>query len=372
MSDRDKIGGLNPIYGEKFSQRVRTHLDTLKLDVQSKMIAAAYATEKENISFGSVRGVVVHVNEQGPEFLGFEGAWGVGAIGNNSVNIHVRIPEIHGYMLNPDPTKHSEEEMINIAKSYPIFIGTTNGDRSPVKGDIVLVDFYSNEKSLGGTYKSIVSKVEDMGNSSEEIDSISGYLGGTVQRISGDNFDLSMPDPNLSSVEIAIKEWERGVYEPPNGNWQRISSYIGKGLGWTDRIPYLKDKDFEWCGAFVSFCMPNILLKNRKEHFAGARKMRKWSEGNERRISVEEIRAGDIIISGKIPDGEHVSLCVGHGDGYVDSIDGNSFGPGPNGKDNKGVCKRRYKFVSPGNGKNFAQFGVRPLPIDYINGVKKP
>lgn len=184
MSDeKNKIGGLNPLYAKKFTKNVVTHLDRLKVNLASKLVDLSYGKEEGNIPFGSLKGVVVYVNPVEPKYSSDGGIWNIGTIKNNSVSVHVRIPEIHGYML--DPSDYLSPEKENIAKSYPVFVGEENGNRMPLEGDIVLVDFYSDDKSLGGTYKGIISGVEDLEDGLGESNTKNDFWSGKMSKMNG-------------------------------------------------------------------------------------------------------------------------------------------------------------------------------------------
>ena len=184
--EKSKIGGLNPLYGKKFTKNVVTHLDRMRLNLASKIVNASYKEEEANVSYGSLKGVVVYVNPVEPKYSSDGGIWNIGTIKNNSVSIHVRIPEVHGYMLDPlELGKYSKVEKENIAKSYPVFVGEENSGRIPREGDVVLVDFYSSDKSLGGTYKGVITAVEDLEDGVEDGNTKNDFWSGKMVRMNG-------------------------------------------------------------------------------------------------------------------------------------------------------------------------------------------
>lgn len=182
MGDKSKIGSLNPIWKSKFPN-VSTHYDKLKLGVVSKFVDASYNKQDDRSAIGQMRGVVVFVNEPTVPWPFDSGIMGTDV--KSAVNIHVRIPEIHGYI--PDPLDFAPEDpkRNNIAKTYPVFTGFERSTRTPGIGDVVLVDFFNPyEKSAGGTYRELITKAEDTPLQILQNMSKSSFIGGAVTKLS--------------------------------------------------------------------------------------------------------------------------------------------------------------------------------------------
>jgi hypothetical protein len=168
-------------------------------------------------------------------------------------------------------------------------------------------------------------------------------------------------------VDIAQAEWARGVYEPPHGDWRRINDYIQQGLGWAWRRTYTKNRQFEWCGAFASWCYPGVQAPLRKAHFASTYRLYRWARGNARWVEPASIAAGDIVIVGEPGQtrrwGQHICIAMGPlADGAVSTTEGNAVGIAPDGRRREGVVRCVRRIDGPGKRIMYA---VRPLPEDY-------
>ena len=128
----------------------------------------------------------------------------------------------------------------------------------------------------------------------------------------------------------------------------RIDKYIksSEGLGWSWVEPYTKNGQFAWCGAFASFCYPDVNAQIRTKIFPSCYRLyNNWGQTS-RKISIDKIRAGDIVIvwtHKNSVQGDHITLCVDSSSldkGYISTIEGNAHGTLGNGKHGEGVIKR--------------------------------
>lgn len=83
-----------------------------------------------------------------------------------------------------------------------------------------------------------------------------------------------------TSLTRAHDAWALGIVDPMTladglGKEKRCSSLIDyiirsdEGLGWSGRDPYRYNGDhFEWCGAFVAYCMPFVALELRRLYWS--------------------------------------------------------------------------------------------------------
>lgn len=182
MTGSFKIGSLNPIYSSKFKDNITTHYDNYKINVIQKLISTAYNKETDASSIGTMKGIVVGVNNDPSKEKEIK-PWPFDAgvltnVDNKYVSIYVRIPEIHGFL--PDPLDYLDKpEFNNIIKMYPVFTGLEKSDKKPIQGDIVIVDFFNpREKSLGGSYLETVSRIGDQTQYSVQNKSSYGFTTG--------------------------------------------------------------------------------------------------------------------------------------------------------------------------------------------------
>lgn len=175
-------------------------------------------------------------------------------------------------------------------------------------------------------------------------------------------------------LAAANSEWILPVYEARGKNFERINVYIREGLLWPEstRFPkYTKNGQFEWCGAFASFCYAAAGLKPsiRKENLASTYRLDQWSKGNARRLKPEEVLPGDIIVvrtSSPSPKrwGDHIAIAREITKEAIHTVEGNGRGQGPDGSTYFGVVHRTWKIGKPEPGT--VLYGVRPLPEDYL------
>lgn len=185
-------------------------------------------------------------------------------------------------------------------------------------------------------------------------------------------------------------EWHKQVREPlsPGDAYAKvIDGYIRGtlGLGWSTTdyhtwkpdVPYMKDLDFAWCGAFASFCYGSVGLRAdiRKKYFAGTDRLYAWVRGTARLIARwQDLLPGDVMVvgvDGKAP-GSHITLVrlpPETAAGRIPTYEGNAFGDAPPGaavKQWQGVVTNVRPAQSVKVGAHVFCYGVRPLPEDYV------
>lgn len=264
MTGSFKIGSLNPIYSSKFVDNITTHYDNYKINVIQKLISTAYNKETDASSIGSVKGIVVGINNDPANEKEIK-PWPFDAgvltnVDNKYVSIYVRIPEIHGFL--PDPIDYLDTpEFNNIVKMYPVFTGLEKTDKKPIQGDIVIVDFFNpREKSLGGSYLETVSRIGDQSQYSVQnrpsfgfatgiagTDLIPGYLADRDGiHLPGTDKDYEVikgynvkGDPLLlSAIEPWLPEEVEGISKE---NIKRIIFIISSGA--TTKLDFLSTQD---------------------------------------------------------------------------------------------------------------------------------
>ena len=205
--------------------------------------------------------------------------------------------------------------------------------------------------------------------------------------IPGETARTELPTPAARVLAVAAHEWERGVHEPftpGDACAQIIDGYIrgADGLGWgtTDvrtwrpGVPYRKNLDFAWCGAFAARCWSagGLLPRLRRDHLAGTDRLWRWARGTKRLITHwEDLLPGDIMVVGHggKPPGGHITIVRGFGKASIDTYEGNAVGEAPPGaRDASGNTVPRWEGVVRGNrrhvpadGRQTFCFGVRPL-----------
>jgi hypothetical protein len=171
-------------------------------------------------------------------------------------------------------------------------------------------------------------------------------------------------------LKRAEDEWRSDVEEPKGLNWERISTYIWKGLGW-DWVPkYTKDGQFAWCGAFAAWCFAAAGLGAEicKTHMPSTYRLYRWANRNERLLAPEKILPGDLAIVG--PEnakvwGNHITVVYGTGPNGVLTYEGNARGEGPQANEREGVIRTYRPFQHSKSRVYRVLYGIRPLDTDY-------
>ena len=175
---------------------------------------------------------------------------------------------------------------------------------------------------------------------------------------------LSVANAPRVVLEIAEREWDSNISEPPSGQEQpRIDAYIRSNLGlnWSSAdvsrldkpTPYTRDS-FSWCGAFVAFCYGNVTpLALRKKVFPSTYRMySNWAQTSRNR-GKKDIQSGDIVVvwtsrnqdvRNKYHYGQHITLCEFVDGDEIHTIEGNAKGELGNGSTGEGVIKRVRKI----------------------------
>ena len=187
--------------------------------------------------------------------------------------------------------------------------------------------------------------------------------------------------PHLVAVDRARSEWASEIREPPGSGWRRIDPYIrsSEGLGWPGadaadlgkRVPYTKNRQFAWCGAFVAFCWSSVRSEIRRKHFSSCYRLWTWAKAEKRLVSTDEIRAGDIALVGNRKSrawGAHVVLCTaGVVDDHVATIEGNAKGMGVDGNVYEGVIQRRRRITPSESSEYYVMHVIRLSPQDLTS-----
>lgn len=195
------------------------------------------------------------------------------------------------------------------------------------------------------------------------------------------------PDTATAVLAAAAAEWARDVREPPHpGGAARIDTYIRgpQGLGWGSvevgpgarpGIPYTRNRQFEWCGAFAAFCYGAAGLKriHRLKRLASTYRLWVWSaeDNAARHVDPEDLQPGDIVVMGPAGDrdGAHIAICATAPDGgTITTVEGNAYGAGPTVARIEGVVRQvRPLAGAPGlfSADYRVLFGVRPLASDF-------
>lgn len=220
--------------------------------------------------------------------------------------------------------------------------------------------------------------------------------------------------PGELAVCRASEAWREDLVDPAaamGDDWsrRRISEFIHLGLGWTWER-YVKDGDFEWCGAFLAwaysfagglpflngyrlradvretFCASTIRLDTlgRNEPWIGA--TRKYPPSAQRHyVQFDEhstpaanldVRPGDVLLVGAVPGahprarayGQHVTVVESYAGGVFTTIEGNARGPGPRGDVRQGVIRTTRPIgLAPGQPRTHfhARRLIRFAPEDF-------
>ena len=197
----------------------------------------------------------------------------------------------------------------------------------------------------------------------------------------------ALASPSVVVLVAARAEMRRGVAEPgtdgmPNGA-PIIDSYIRgpQGLAWTTcdvktwkpGVPYTRNGQFAWCGAFAAFCWGEAGLKAdlRQKHLAGTGRLYRWAHGTARWVKPRDLRPGDIAVVGPegSGDGEHITIVREVRANVIETYEGNAHGLGIDGKRYEGVVVQVRPFDPPAPQTYRVLYGVRPLAEDLVQVV---
>lgn len=185
-----------------------------------------------------------------------------------------------------------------------------------------------------------------------------------------------------SAVVEALYQWDKGVMEPPRGVYvdkkgnlltlkrgeyvsadpaqvlpssaHHIIQYIEEGLEWPRTQPYRNTgklpQGFEWCGAFAAYCFRSVGLKKdiRYRHMASTYRLYEYCVGTPRKISVEDIKEGDIVVVGRKGSrswGSHITICEQRTPKGALTVEGNAHGRLFSGSWGEGVIRRERPFL---------------------------
>lgn len=241
------------------------------------------------------------------------------------------------------------------------------------------------------------------------INSLLEPISDRVRRLARESFDIVMTKgppvftPSKSRGQIVIDEalaqLKLGVKEPTklfkNGA-SNIDGYIritglrwntADAITWKRNAPYVKNGQFQWCGAFAAHCyaMAGLSPKILHDFFSSASRLfdrgpaenGKWTgtDNGIRLIKPEGILPGDLLVMGYVREGEpvpsHIGLFLG---GHGLTIEGNAMGY-PFGWDERGFKpETKYEGVimqerklNPKEGEYGILRVIRPIEEDYDN-----
>ncbi|MGN6108315.1 MAG: peptidoglycan-binding domain-containing protein [Kofleriaceae bacterium] len=220
-------------------------------------------------------------------------------------------------------------------------------------------------------------------------------LAPTATHVQADDSDRLVRAGQLAVAE-AERLWALNIVDPPNSasgyaaSREQIDRMIRatSGLGWSWQKPYVKDGDYEWCGAFAATCWATagLTLKPHRYTFwsstyrldlwgrydafegissgarpaTGARMMLKLTATTkpaEVRFPDGTLpRAGDVVVVGTgDPDqGSHIALAISYdpATGVFETIEGNAgsrrSGLAPDGTNRQGVIRARRQVGGTG------------------------
>jgi hypothetical protein len=160
----------------------------------------------------------------------------------------------------------------------------------------------------------------------------------------------------VATLAAAEGEWRRGVREPltPGDEYAAlIDGYIRGPVGldwpttdvrtWKPGVPYRKNRDFAWCGAFAAWCWSFGGLRHsvRYSRMAGTGRLWSWVRNTARHVKRwQDLKPGDLAIFDNIgqPPGDHITLVrdyprqTGEGEAgvVIPTYEGNAVGGAPN------------------------------------------
>jgi hypothetical protein len=186
--------------------------------------------------------------------------------------------------------------------------------------------------------------------------------------------DLALTRAGLAAVVTARIELAAVVRDPS----PRIDRYIRgpSGLGWPTAdatfktvVPYTRNGQFEWCGAFVAHCwgIAGLRAEARREYLASCYRLHQWTG---RAIPLANLRPGDILVlaSARSPRwGSHIALVDRVDGGIAHTIEGNAHGLLGDGTRGEGVVACERPLVATPGAAFTARFAYRPLAEDLAD-----
>lgn len=155
---------------------------------------------------------------------------------------------------------------------------------------------------------------------------------------------------------------------------RRIFAYVREGLGWPLAGPYMNTGKldlggFEWCGAFMAYCYQALKPEIRKQHCASTYRLLTWCEGTPRKVALDAIQPGDVVVVGKATSkrwGAHITICESVEQGYIRTVEGNGHGSLGSGEWGEGVVRRRRPFkANAAPTDSYVMHAYRFLPEDF-------
>jgi len=350
------FGQLNPIEKKLIAPRGRSDAD---------YFGQIFASTLNSIDGESILGngpfKAICLRQEGPN--GVKTSWLDRAVsvttadtGTNQerVKIKARIPELHAMLPVPlEVGKEGDAQRINY---YPTFVARDAGAFTPEPGTLVWVTFGNLENMSDPIYLGPVIEVAIPGVPGGSLEalyaSIAGGLGAggtgpfsyssSAFGAHASNFgpadeEKFVTAKHRQALKFAIEEWKRFVGEPKKGAWEAISRYIGdpKCGNWKSKVPYLRNQQFEWCGAFLtcpfgavglkSVTVQSGLMSTYRIHARAkttkAIQDKRKAKGKKyilpagRLLNFKDIAPGDIVLVARgaegagITAGKHITMC---------------------------------------------------------------
>lgn len=290
---------------------------------------------------------------------------------------------------------------------YASMLGWSPGDFGALRFDDALVDMIRLEQSR-------------LGFTGEDVDGICGPA--TFKAVLRRQRDLLLarkgdsPEPLADAGEIALREaklvWLTDVVDPPTNSAELARSRktiddmirTPQGLDWSWWDPYVKNGDYEWCGAFAAFAWraAGITREARYSFFSSVYRLDRWARyrafenvanprpaaGPLRKIiDLDESsgpldaffddddgpRAGDILLVGgvKTGPGKHITVVESYDatTGVFTTIEGNGTGAAPSGRRQHGVVRAQRPVGLDKDApetRYHARRLIRPAPADLV------
>jgi hypothetical protein len=182
-------------------------------------------------------------------------------------------------------------------------------------------------------------------------------------------------------IAAALEEYGKDVRDDSSGV-SRIDTYIRDGLLWTWTKRYRPQK-FEWCGAFLAWCMSHAELKAkvRRKHLASCYRLWRWSgkgKPGPRRLKPCDLLPGDIAVVGPVPApkgasrrerkrrprwGRHITLVCRVRDDHIETVEGNARGQTKGGY-SEGVIRHVRPMDADSPMAYRVLYGIRPLEAE--------